>query len=360
MQKIKVVLILNNPNALGGPTIAMRRISASFLSEKYDFFEIHITEKLGKIPRVSVIKRIARELKQINPDIVHVTGLQLHGFYGVLSARIAKIKNILIVVRGSSCDAINISMISKMIFRKIIEPITIRLAKITYTVCNEMANNPIVKKNVKRFGGVIHNPALDINLNIFDSEKIRKELGFDKDDILVAYTGRIVEDKGLSFALDAFEEITNSKIRFLIVGSGVDEQFYKDKYKDLIEKRSVIFLGKRSDVLAVLSATDIYLFPTLHENLSNALLEACVMGLAVIATNIGGNIEVIKNEVDGILISPRDKDAIINAINDLSNNNKKREIFGERIQEKMKKEFSSVTIYNKLDELYREVLVLDD
>lgn len=356
MLRPKVVLILNNPNQLGGPTVAMRRIADSSLSDNYEFIEVHITEKLGKVPRLKVIKRVADELKAINPDIVHITGLQLHGFYGVISARFAKIKNILLVVRGSSCDALGISNISKAIFRWLIEPVTIKLSKITYTVCEEMAENPIVKDNVINFGGVIHNPAPTINRSLFNGNRIREEIGLNNDDIVVVYTGRIIEDKGLSYALDAFDEINNSNIKFLLVGKGTDEEFYKEKYRELVEARKVFFMGERSDVFDVLAASDIFLFPTLHENLSNSLLEACTMGLTIIASDVGGNPEVITNNFDGVLIPTRDKSAIIEAVNELAGNYEKRKLYGNRIMNKMEESFSSDVIYAKLDKLYKEVL----
>lgn len=360
MYKPKIVLVLNNPEKVGGPTVAMRRIESSFLSNKYEFTEVHITERLGKIPRWKLIKRLVKEFKNIKPDIIHISGLQLHGFYAVLSARLAGIKNIALVVRGSSCDALTIGRLSKFIFGKILEPITIRMSGITYTVCSEMAENPIVKNNVKKLGVIIHNPAPIIEYKEYSRSNFRRELGVSDSDILAVYTGRIVEDKGISYALNALRSISNPNLKIVLVGDGQDESKFKKNYNDLISSKKLYFLGKRSDVFNILAGCDIYIFPTLHENLSNALLEACVMGLAVIATDVGGNPEVIRNGIDGILIPPRDELAIGKALNVLAKNSDIRKTLGENARKRMKDTFSSETIYNKIDEVYQEILTKNE
>lgn len=356
VKKTKIAIILNNTNKISGPTTAMRRIKESFLSNEFIFDEIILNDRLGKIPRVKVIFRLIRELKKINPDIVHITGLQLHGFYAVLAARLAGYQKILVTVRGSSGDSLSINKFQKAIFSKIIEPITLRLSYQTYTVCNEMANNPIVKKNCKNFWGVLYNPAPIIKINDFNREQFRNEFGIHSDDILAVYTGRVVYEKGLDFALAAASKIDNALFKFIIVGEGEDLQKYTNIYHKEITIGKFVFTGKRTDVLNILRGCDIFIFPTLHENLSNSLLEACSMGLAIIATNVGGNPEVIRDGIDGILVESCNENQIYKSINTLLEDDKMRNEYGKNAQNRMYNIFSSAVIYRQLASIYKGLI----
>lgn len=348
--KKKVLLSFYNTSQIGGPSTAMRRIMNSNLCEKYEFREIVINEHLGKIIKPKVIIRLVREIRRERPDIIYFTGMQLHGFYMALSAWIAGFrKKTIMVVRGSSGDAMNVSGLFRFLFSRIIEPITCRLTYITHTVCIEMANNSIIKNNVKNFGGVIHNAAPIID-QCYSRKAFRSELNFDENDILLVYTGRIVEDKGIDVLLQAMVSLIDD-IKLVLVGDGCIDQYKILSQKLGIEKRT-FFLGKRNDVLEILAGCDIFVFPTFHENLSNSLLEACASGLPIIATNIGGNPEVICNGVEGYLIPSRNPDALVDAVNKMTMDKERMRRMGKSAKYKMETEFSQDNIYRKIDELF--------
>ena len=348
--KKKVLLSFYNTSQIGGPSTAMRRIMNSNLCEKYEFREIVINEHLGKIIKPKVIMRLVREIRKEKPDIIYFTGMQLHGFYMALSAWIAGFsKKTIMVVRGSSGDAMNISNLFRFLFTRIIEPITCRLTYITHTVCIEMSNNSIIKNNVKNFGGVIHNAAPVID-QCYSKKDFRNELNFDEKDILLVYTGRIVEDKGIDILFQAMKYL-NDNIKLILVGDGCIDQ-YKILSQELGIEERIFFLGKRNDILGILAGCDIFVFPTFHENLSNSLLEACASRLPVIATNIGGNPEVISNGVEGYLIPSRNPEALVDAVNKMIVDKERMKKMGELAKHKMETEFSQNNIYRKIDELF--------
>lgn len=354
-RKPKVLIFIYNANKIGGPTTAMRLIMNSWLKQKYEFEEIGIHEKLGKIPRLCLINKLRKQIKKSNPDIVHVSGLQLHGFYAVIAARLAGCKNVLTVVRGSSTDALGITKVKRWVFGKIIEPITLRCSKVVYTVCNAMAERPLIQKNTKIFGGVVHNAIPEINMNNYNQHSFRNEQGFSDDDVLLVYTGRVTKDKGLQYALGAISQIEDVNIKFVICGDGPDLRKIQREYINLLNSRKVVMLGARDDIIRILLECDIFLFPTLHENLSNSLLEACAVGLPIIATSVGGNPEVIKDGFNGLLVPPRNELAIRQAIEALTKDKQKMKELGENARTVALNKFSQDKIYNQVDKLYQLV-----
>lgn len=351
--KKKVLLSFYNTKQIGGPSTAMRRIMNSELCERYDFKPIVINEHLGKIIKLKVIARLVHEIREEKPDVIYFTGMQLQGFYMALSAWLAGYgKHTIMVVRGSSGDAMNVSRILIFLFRNIIEPITCRLTHITHTVCLEMANNPIIKKNVRSFGGVIHNAAPVIKQK-YSRDTFRNELGASEDDILLVYTGRIIEDKGIGIVLQAMTRL-GENVKLVLIGDGNVEQ-YKSVSQELGVASRTFFLGRREDVLEILAGCDVFVFPTLHENLSNSLLEACSSGLPVIATNIGGNPEVITDGVEGYLVSAKDSEALVEAISKMTGNREVMKKMGQAARYKMETEFSQKNIYHKIELLFSTI-----
>lgn len=356
-EKPKILVFIYYPSKIGGPTRAMRLLMDSYLKENYDFKEIVIDEPLGKKIRFKLLNNLRKEIKEYNPDLIHLSGLQLQGFYATLASRIAGYKNILIVVRGSSTDMINFSPISKWIFGRIIEPATLRMAKIVYTVSTEMSNKSLMTKNVKNFGGVIHNAAPEIDSDLYRKTAIKDELGLSDQDILVVYTGRVTKEKGLNYALNAFKELEYNNLKFIICGNGEHFEEFKSEFHSEVKSKKIFFLGERKDVLEILHGSDIFLFPTLHENLSNSLLEAASVGLPIIATNVGGNPEVIQSGVNGILVPSRDSGAIKKALIEMIGDKEKMAHMGTNARLISKKNFSQASIYIKVDSLYKKMIM---
>ena len=255
-------------------------------------------------------------------------------------------------VRGSSCDAINISKAFYFIFRHIIEPITLRLTEITHTVCTEMSEKKMLKDNMHKFGGVIYNMA---PLNMKDTEPLsREELGVANEDVVLIYTGRLIDDKGIPFLLKAMSETAHNQ-KLLLVGDGPHKSDYEKKCQELGISERVIFLGNREDVFQLLAASDIYVFPTLHENLSNSLLEAGTMKLPMIATSVGGNPEVIDDGVEGILVKVESSDTLRDAIEELTVDSGKRKAMGEAAFRKMEKVFAPEVILAQIDKIFESI-----
>ncbi len=125
----------------------------------------------------------------------------------------------------------------------------------------------------------------------------------------VVFTGRLHPQKNLDTLLDAWPRVaaaTNANL--ILVGHGPERERLEQRAEDLGIRHRIQFTGAVSDPAAVLRAADIFVLPSVAEGMSNSLLEAMATGLPCLATDIGGNIDLLQGGV-GRLVPPRDPQA---------------------------------------------------
>ncbi|WP_017413608.1 glycosyltransferase family 4 protein [Clostridium tunisiense] len=356
MKNKTIALHIIMPNQVSGPNTANKRMAQSWLKNEYDFHFVTQTFHANSKINIALIKDLKSQFERIQPDIVHLSGLQSSGFHAVVAARLAGCDKIIVAIRGFSGDAIGIGKLKKFIFTKIIEPLTLKLCYKFYTVCTEASNKKMVQKNKSKYIGVIHNAAPKIDIDISQSRrKTRKDLGVDENDFLVVVSGRMVFDKGISFIIDAIEKLNDQRIKFVFVGDGEYCDILRNKYQHLLLCNKIHVLGQRSDVLTILAGCDLFLFATLHENLSNSLLEAMAIGLPIIATKVGGNTEVVRDGINGYLIPAKNSDEIVKCIMKIKSDDELRMKFSQQSLNIIQENFSQERLYQSIAELYKNI-----
>jgi len=157
----------------------------------------------------------------------------------------------------------------------------------------------------------------------FDNQsriKLRKELSINIDSLVFCFVGRIVKDKGIKELVEAFLHLLgstkNKELTLLIVGPYFigDDPISEETFNLIRNHKSIRYVGSQRDIRPYLSISDIFTFPSYREGLPNVVLQACAMGLPVIATDIIGSNEIIINEVNGIVIQPKDPEALHDAM----------------------------------------------
>lgn len=138
---------------------------------------------------------------------------------------------------------------------------------------------------------ILHN-ALDLDVYHYSADgrdKIRTEFGIDQHATIVGHIGRFTPQKNHNFILKVFQKFhqVNDSSILMLIGTGVLEDEIRKKAEELELARSVIFTGVRSDIPDILSAMDVFLFPSLYEGMPNTVIEAQAVGLpCVIADTI--------------------------------------------------------------------------
>jgi glycosyltransferase involved in cell wall biosynthesis len=159
---------------------------------------------------------------------------------------------------------------------------------------------------------VIHN---GIDLTDFDAIKPPQDLKKKKGEIWVGYVGRLESIKGWYDLADVAKRLvaTDSRLHFFFVGPTARAEA---RIREFTHPR-IHFLGHRSDVAGIDKLLDIFVMPSLSEGLSNAIMEAMAASCCVVASNVGGNVILIKDKVTGRLFPVGDREALAEVLTSL-------------------------------------------
>lgn len=144
----------------------------------------------------------------------------------------------------------------------------------------------------------------------------RRELGLPPEALVVGSIGRLSEQKGHRYLLDAAARVLTRKedARFLIVGDGDQMEPLRRQAEALGITASVLFAGHRTDVRALLGALDVFCISSTYEGTPLALFEAMAAGKTIVSTAVDGCREVLEDGVTGLLVPPRDPEALAGAL----------------------------------------------
>jgi L-malate glycosyltransferase len=176
---------------------------------------------------------------------------------------------------------------------------------------------------------------------------------------LIVLVGNMNSDvKGHPVLISAAAEIVKShpEVQFLLVGDGPKRRDYEAMVEADGLKQHFLFLGRRSDIPEILVSCDIAVLPSLAEGLPNAVLEYLASGLPVVATALGGNLEVVQDGVSGLLIPPNDSDALTSALKRLLSDPAFAEQLGNAGQKEVQTKFSFDRLVSQVDVLYADLL----
>jgi len=176
---------------------------------------------------------------------------------------------------------------------------------------------------------------------LLENSHIRKELAIPEDVFLVGMIGRQVEEKGIVELLESARALVGKydDIYFIIIGDrlssdhaiDVDEVVQQTK---LLLGEKLLLPGMRADIPELLCAMDLFVLPSWREGMPRTIIEAMMMGLPVIATNIRGSREEVVDGVTGLLVPLRDPDALSKAIVSLYNDREKGKSMGKAGRER--------------------------
>lgn len=163
---------------------------------------------------------------------------------------------------------------------------------------------------------------------------------------------RLVVDKGINETIKAFNEIhlRFPKTKLLIVGDGPERSYFEKIAKN---NSSIVFAGYQTKPLDWLAKFDCFIHPTYHEALSLSLLEACMLQKPIIATNVGGNPEIITNLQNGLLIAPKNVNQLVKAMTVMLENRRLAKKMAAQAQQTYFKKFEfSKIVKEKIIPLY--------
>ena len=189
-------------------------------------------------------------------------------------------------------------------------------------------------------------------------EEARAQLGRPTPSFVVGIVARVTPDKGHLVLVDAFAGILNKipGALLLIVGDGVWLPTVKARIRELGLERSVLALGERQDVPAILAALDVFCLPSETEGMPMTVLEAMAAGLPVVASKVGGIPEVVEEGRTGIMVPPLEVEVLSAALLALAGDPVRAREMGRAGRARLLKEFSLEQALIAYEGVYREAV----
>lgn len=243
----------------------------------------------------------------------------------------------------------------------------VRMLKMAVSLCSRMI---AVSEELRRFLTELFGSESDKLTTLYngiDLEKYssgeskaisREALSIPIDVPIVGTVSSLFRVKGLSFLLESVTQLATRYPGFLllITGVGDQEEILKSQAESLGISESVRFLGFRDDVPRILNAMDVYVCSSLSEGHSLSILEAMACSKPIVATNVGGNPELIVNDQNGLLVDSGEPSALTTAISKLLDEPTLREAFGAASRSIVEERFSLETMISNYQKLYEGLL----
>jgi glycosyltransferase involved in cell wall biosynthesis len=183
---------------------------------------------------------------------------------------------------------------------------------------------------------------------------LRAELTRGRPSYVVLTPARLHEQKGHAYLLAAAAQVPDAT--FVLAGDGPLRAELEGRARELGLAERCVFLGQRSDVPDLLAAADLFVLPSLFEGLPLSVLEAMAARRPVVATAIGGTDEAVLHEQTGLLVPPRDADALASAIRRLRADPALAHRLAAAGRERVEREFSSAVTARSVMRIYDEVV----
>jgi len=205
------------------------------------------------------------------------------------------------------------------------------------------------------YSGVPLTPFLNVNL---DRNQKRREFGLNEHDMLCIFVARLAPIKGYQYLISAIPQVLKAvpTARFVLVGDGELREALEQQALDLGVTNNIIFTGLRDDVPELLAMSDLFVLSSINEGMGRVLVEAMAVGLPAVATRVGGVPDVVVDGGTGLLIPPRDPDALAEATIALLKDEDMRRRMGEAGRDRVDPDFSLEEMVRKIESVYEELI----
>ncbi|MFH1956582.1 MAG: glycosyltransferase [Patescibacteria group bacterium] len=200
---------------------------------------------------------------------------------------------------------------------------------------------------------VIHNGIKTNDYAFLTKEEARKILGHSVSKLgieclVIGTIGEFTKNKGQEYLIDAFlkPELAKLPVKIFIIGFGEKREILKEKILYYSLEDRIFLIDNLPEASKYLKAFDIFILPSLKEGLPYVLLEAGMAEIPVIATNVGGIPEIIKDNKDGWLVNPGIVNELAVTVKKLSQDKTRRKNFAKNLNKKIINEFSFEKMLN--------------
>lgn len=185
----------------------------------------------------------------------------------------------------------------------------------------------------------------------------------DPRNVVIGTVGQLRPEKNQGMLVDAFARLVAQgheaagRLRLVVVGNGPEENDLERRVAEAGIADRVWLAGARNDIPELLRALDLFALPSKTEGISNTILEAMATGLPVVATDVGGNAELIVDGATGTLVPADDPDAMADALWRYARDPQRRSEHGSAARRRVLERFSLETMVDAYTRVYDALLV---
>lgn len=275
---------------------------------------------------------LVEEHKREPFDAIHAYFLPMAGFVGAYAGKYLGVPSV-VSIRGNDIE------------RAAFDPS--RFSHVMYALQNAAAvttNASVLAKKAQAFvERDIHLIPNGIDIERFKpmernealAEMLKVESQWSK---VIGFVGELREKKGMAVLLSGYAQLTkNMPVSLLIVGEvreGEDKKFFEE-FQNADPQLPIIVTGQvpHNDLPAYYSLMDVFVHPSLRDGMPNALLEAMACEKPVVATPVGGALDVIEDGKNGMLANVNDASDLAEKVRELLDNPEKRSALGKNARE---------------------------
>jgi len=362
------IIVAESSTTIGGQELAVVRHAKGLCNRGHDVRLLiqpgspieHLAKK-QKVPAQplrmqgltpSALKAFRRILLREHPDLLHVNS-STDSWLGAITARLVRPRIKVVKTRHISAP-LNRNLATRFLYRRLFDHVIV--------TGGDSNKRGLIERDGLQPTRVSAFP-IGVDLSLFSPGSpeydLRGELGLAPEDRLVGLLSYLRSYKGHQYFIEAAAQLAERlpNVRFLIVGEGPDETVIRARIGQLGMTKQVLMLGYRQDSLSLLRALDVFVMPTVEgDTIPQVLLEAMAVGLPVIATTTGSIPDVVRHGVTGLLVPPRDSQAISTSIETLLTDTGLRQTLGHNASSFVANSYSLESMLNRLEGVYREVL----
>lgn len=312
---------------------------------------------------LTALWRLFIVFRRLRPDIVHTRNLAaldalLPAFFAGVGVRIHS-------EHGWDVNDLDARNRKLRLLRKLHSPLVHRYIALSRDLGSYLINSVGISES--RITQIYNGVDTERFRPSLERDRLRKQLdqGYQSDSVLIGTVGRLQPVKDQLNLANAFIDLLRrvpelrDRARLVIIGDGeLRDPIVQALHHAGLTQHSWV-PGFRDDVPKILQSLDVFVLPSLAEGISNTILESMACGVPVIATDVGGNSELVQHGVNGIIVPPANVDALSLAIERYANNASMRVEHGRSGRTRVVECFSMSYMLKNYLSLYDELLALN-
>ena len=303
----------------------------------------------------AMFRLFARE----RPDVVH--SRNWGAIESIAAARLARVPAVVHSEHGRDIQTMHGLPWRRRVFRRVCFP----LANCVFAVTEELRQYYVAQLGKMAERMQVFSNGVDTRRFVPDPaarRRIRDSMGASDSSFLLGCVGRLDPVKDHTTLLRAAELVASRGIdvRVAIVGDGPQRRALEAEASNCPGLRGrAIFPGEIENVPDWVNSFDVFVLPSLSEGMSNTLLEAMSAGVVPVATNVGGNPDLIEDGASGLLFWPRDVGNLANILTELASDPLRRRFLGGNARRRVEKNFSLDKMLDRYTNLYTGLLGME-